>query len=221
MPKAKAKETQPEAQPENSQFVVETWTVKQIEPTLAQYNPRIISERDLAAIGKGMEVFGFLLPVVINRHTNRMVSGHQRFKAAKAQALTELPVHLVDLDEGKEKALNLALNKIEDKWDYALLEEALTEVSESSLLALSGFNESDLVEIMAGQDEAFQETFEQFTERFSGSRTQDHVSFRSAQVVFNCTKSAYEALVQRLYAQVGVDDIAATAAFFRLIGLEE
>jgi hypothetical protein len=209
------------AKPKDSQFVVESWTIEQIEPTLAEYNPRIISERDLTVIGKGMEEFGFLLPVVINKRTNRMVSGHQRFKAAKAQDLTAIPVHLVDLGEGKEKTLNLALNKIEGRWDYALLEEALSDVAESSLLALSGFNESDLVEIMAGQDEEFQETFEQFTQRFSGSRTQNHVSFRSAQVVFNCTKSVYEALVQRLYAQVGVDDIVATLAFFRLIGLED
>jgi hypothetical protein len=133
--------------------------------------------------------------------------------------IAEIPVKLVDLDEEREKVLNLALNKIDGKWDYQLLEQALTEIADNDMLALSGFSETDLIEIMSGQDDEFSETFEQFTERFAGRRTQDVVLFRSAKVTFTCTKSTYEALVQRLYAKVGVDDIAAAIAFFQVIGL--
>ncbi|MGA7936477.1 MAG: ParB N-terminal domain-containing protein [Kovacikia sp.] len=201
-------------------FKAELWDTEKVVATMAEYNPRVISEKELKALSELIKKFGFLLPVVINTRTNRMVGGHQRVRAAESLELKQVPVKLVDLDESAEKRLNLALNKIEGKWDYALLEEALAEVSEANILSLSGFSEADLIEIMAGQDEEFKETFEEFTQRFAGRKTQDFVLFRSAQVSFTCTKSNYEALVQRLYAKVGVDDVAASIEFFRLLGLE-
>lgn len=202
-------------------FKVETWTLEQVKATLAEYNPRLITERTLDTLGANIDEFGFLLPVVINSRTNRTVGGHQRVKAAERKGINEIPVHLVDLDESEERALNLALNKIEGKWDYALLEEALAEVSEADILTFSGFNETDLIEIMSGQDDKFEESFEEFTERFAGKKTRDVVSFRSGRVAFTCPKTVYEALVHRLYSQVGVDDTAAGIAFFRAIGLGE
>jgi hypothetical protein len=202
-----------------SKFKVEVWPIEQVKTTTAAYNPRVITERLLVSLSEVIGEFGFLLPCVINKRTNRMVGGHQRVKAAEMQGLTALPIHLIDVDEAQEKALNLALNKIEGKWDYGLLEEALTAVSEADLLSLSGFSETDLVEIMSGQDGEFSETFEQFAGRFAGRKSQDHVAFRSPLVAFTCTKSAYEALVHRLYSKVGVDDIKASVEFFTLIGL--
>jgi hypothetical protein len=202
-----------------SKYKVETWSLEKVLAASAEYNPRTISERNLTTLGKGIEEIGFLLPIVINSRTGRMVGGHQRARAAQIQQLTEVPVHVVDLDERKEKALNLALNKIEGKWDYSLLEEALTEVAGADILALSGFSESDLIEIMSGQEEEFAETFEEFAGRFAGRKQQTFVLFRSTQAAFSCSKSSYEALVQRLYSKVGVDDIAAGIEFFRLIGL--
>ena len=195
------------------------WSLDKVQAAAADYNPRTISGHNLAVLGAGIEEFGFLLPIVVNAKTGRMIGGHQRARAAEAQHLKEVPVHLVEMDEQKEKALNIALNKIEGRWDYSLLEAALTQVAEADLLSLSGFDESDLVEIMSGQDEEFKETFEEFTQRFAGRKSNDFVVFRSAQVAFTCTKSAYEALVQRLYAKVGVDDVASSIEFFRMIGL--
>jgi hypothetical protein len=199
-------------------FKVEIWPLEKVSSAAAEYNPRVISERMLDSLARGIEEFGFLLPAVINTRTNRLVGGHQRVKASQKLGLTEVPVHVVDLPEDKEKLLNLALNRIEGKWDYALLEESLTSVAEENLLTLTGFNESDLVEIMSGMED-YQETFEEFAQKFSNRSRSETVSFRSAQVMFTCSMSAYEDLCQRLYAKVGVDDVAATNEFFELIGL--
>lgn len=203
-----------------SKFVVETWTIEALRPTMAAYNPRLITERTLEDLMRTIQKFGFLVPVVLNKCTNRIVGGHQRLKAAERLGMTDLPVKVIDLDEVQEKALNLALNKIEGNWDYELLGDALAEVSSADLLSFSGFNEADLVEIMAEQQTEYQETFEGFAVRLGNKGTQSYLTFQSPEVKFSCSKAEYEALVSRIYGKVGVDDIKAAIEFFRMIGLD-
>jgi hypothetical protein len=74
----------------------------------APYNPRRMSEEDLAALRRSLTFFGVVEPVVVNRRTGRIVGGHQRVKAAEAEGIETLPVVHVDLDEPSEKQLNLA-----------------------------------------------------------------------------------------------------------------
>lgn len=50
-----------------------------------------------------------------------VVGGHQRLKVMKDLGFTEVDCVVVDLDESKEKALNIALNKISGEWDTDLL----------------------------------------------------------------------------------------------------
>lgn len=114
----------------------------------------------------------------------------------------------------------MALNKIEGKWDFQLLEEALSELSKSDAIALSGFSESDLVEIMADQDEEeFSESFEEFAQRQSLKRVRETLAFKSSRVWFTCSKTSYEALLHDLYSRVGVSDWAASIEFYKVIGL--
>lgn len=44
--------------------------------------------------------------------TGNLVDGHQRLKILLEQGHTEIEVSVVNLDEVREKALNIALNKI-------------------------------------------------------------------------------------------------------------
>jgi len=90
----------------------------------APYNPRIISEGALAGLSFSMAEFGDLSGVVWNQRTGHLVSGHQRVKSLRLQygdlaiedgqvATPEghsFPVRIVDWDEGKEKAANVAAN---------------------------------------------------------------------------------------------------------------
>lgn len=199
------------------QITRETWSVDKVLASFNDKNPRTITSRQLESLRAGIKEYGLLLPVVINKRTNRLVGGHQKAKAAQLEGITEIEVNCVDIDEKQETKLMLALNKIDGKWDYQLLEGALAELSKSDAIALSGFNESDLIEIMADyEDDA--ETFEEFAERFSTRRTSEFVAFKAPGVFFTCSKSAYEALIQRLYQEVGVDDMAAGVRFFQMIG---
>ncbi len=68
------------------------------------------------------------LPLVWNRRTGHLVGGHQRFKVLLARGATEVEVSVVDLPPDREKALNIALNKISGDWDPRKLAELLDEL---------------------------------------------------------------------------------------------
>ena len=76
----------------------------------AAYNPRQISPKALEGLGASVREFGLVQPIVWNRSTGNVVGGHQRLKALEAQGVTETDVVVVELDEARERALNLALN---------------------------------------------------------------------------------------------------------------
>jgi ParB-like chromosome segregation protein Spo0J len=62
---------------------------------------------------------------VWNERTGNLIGGHQRLKVLKERGDGEVEVSVVDLDKTKEKALNLALNKISGDWDYPKLKDVL------------------------------------------------------------------------------------------------
>ncbi len=106
--------------------------IDQINP--AAYNPRLDlkpGDPDYDKLKKSIETFGYVEPLVWNSRTGNLVGGHQRFKILIEQGATEVDVSVVDFDPEKEKALNLALNKIRGDWDIEKLGELLDELSKS------------------------------------------------------------------------------------------
>jgi ParB-like chromosome segregation protein Spo0J len=117
----------------------------------AKYNPRKISDQQMASLKQSIERFGFVDPVIVNDRTGTLVGGHQRIKAAKDLGLKQVPVVGVNLDEAEEKALNVALNKISGEWDIDLLKGVLDEVQASGLdLSLTGFTEDEWLDLESG-----------------------------------------------------------------------
>jgi ParB-like chromosome segregation protein Spo0J len=100
--------------------------VKIDDVTPASYNPRTISPDMLEKLCKGIQEFGWVEPIVINSD-NTVIGGHQRLIAAKNIGMVEVPAIRVNLDKKREKALNLALNKLQGEWDYPKLVEVLGE----------------------------------------------------------------------------------------------
>jgi ParB-like chromosome segregation protein Spo0J len=82
----------------------------------AAYNPR----KDLKPVDKEYEKlkrsiieFGYVEPVIWNIQTGNVVGGHQRLKVLLEMGRVEIDCVVVDLDLQREKALNLALNKVQ------------------------------------------------------------------------------------------------------------
>ena len=112
----------------------------------APYNPRRISAHDAAQLEASIREFGLVEPLVWNVRTNRLVGGHQRLDALAKIGAKEASVRLVDLDEPREKALNLKLNRVHGEWDWDKLAALIEELGEASteLPLETGFTHAEL-----------------------------------------------------------------------------
>lgn len=118
----------------------------------ATYNPRKISGQQLKALKMSIKENGILEPLIVNQKTGMtVVSGHQRLRVAKELGFTEVPVKVIDVDEKKEKILNLALNKIGGAFDTPKLENVLREVVEfaGADIEQTGFTAQEVEKMLA------------------------------------------------------------------------
>ena len=109
----------------------------------AEYNPREISDKQLADLKDSIKRFGFVEPIIVNINKERkniIISGHQRVKAANALEIKEVPCLELDLTLDKEKELNVRMNKAGGEWDLKLLQENFDLPD----LIEWGFDEKDL-----------------------------------------------------------------------------
>lgn len=112
----------------------------------ADYNPRVKLEKgdtQYEALNNSIERFGLVEPLIVNERNNVLIGGHQRLNVLLARGETEAEVILVDLDEQKEKALNLALNKIEGEWDFDKLDKVLGDLTKDDI-RFTGFTEEEV-----------------------------------------------------------------------------
>lgn len=97
----------------------------------AAYNPRKNlkpGDPEYEKLVKSIDEFDCVEPLVWNRRTGNLVGGHQRLKALVARGDTDVACSVVDLPLEKEKALNIALNKISGYWDEKKLGTLLDEL---------------------------------------------------------------------------------------------
>ena len=94
---------------------------------------------------RSIEQFGYVEPVIRNKTTGRIVGGHQRLKILRDAGHTELDCVVVDLSEDKEKALNIALNKISGEWDKDKLALLITDLQGLDFdVSLTGFDPAEI-----------------------------------------------------------------------------
>lgn len=130
--------------------------ISQINP--APYNPRAdLKPHDptYEKLKHSMVNFGYVEPIVWNCRTGNLVGGHQRFKILLEQGVNEVEVSIVSLPLQKEKALNLALNKIQGEWSQdklAVLLEELTKMPDFDA-TLAGFDPPEISEILDNYNE--------------------------------------------------------------------
>ena len=128
---------------------IEKVTIDKINPV--EYNPRVDlqpGDKDYEKLKKSIDTFGYVEPLVWNSRTGNLVGGHQRFKILVAQGDKEVEVSVVDLDPLKEKALNLALNKIGGDWDKDKLGHLLDDLTklDGFDFELTGFDTGEISE---------------------------------------------------------------------------
>lgn len=109
----------------------------------ASYNPRKDlqpGDAEFEKIRRSIEEFGYVEPVIVNSDMT-IIGGHQRVKVLSALGHSEIDCVIVQVDKTKEKALNIALNKITGEWDTASLAQLLSELDKESYnIELTGFD---------------------------------------------------------------------------------
>jgi len=137
--------------------------INQINP--APYNPRRDlkpGDEEYEKIRNSITNFGYIDPIIWNSRTSNLVGGHQRFKILLEQGLKEVEVSVVDLPPEREKALNLALNKIQGGWDYQKLSSLLEELSQFPDLdvGITGFDPDEISQIFDRTTEFEEDDFD-------------------------------------------------------------
>jgi DNA modification methylase len=73
------------------------------------------------------------------------VGGHQRLKVLLDMGITEVECVVVEMDAEKEKALNIALNKISGEWDKDKLALLITDLQGADFdVSLTGFEPAEI-----------------------------------------------------------------------------
>lgn len=129
---------------------IQTVEINKIKP--AAYNPRQDlrpGDPDYEKLKKSIMEFELVEPLVWNKRTGNLVGGHQRLKILKELGEVDVEVSVIDMSPTKEKALNLALNKIQGAWDMPKLKDLLQELDTGEFdLDITGFDALEIEDLM-------------------------------------------------------------------------
>lgn len=115
---------------------------------MAEYNPRKeLDGKTFEKLKKSFQEFGQAQPIIINSDYT-VIAGHQRLKVMKSLKYTEAECKVLNLTKEKEKALNLALNKIQGEWDLDKLSVVIGELFDEDLTEFTGFDEKEIFDLI-------------------------------------------------------------------------
>lgn len=130
---------------------------------MAEYNPRKDlkpEDEEYQKIKRSLIEFGYVAPIIVN-YDMTVIGGHQRLKVLKELGYDEIECNIVNLDKNKEKALNVALNKITGEWDNDKLEELLVELKEADIdMDITGFSFDEVDDILKDVLESKEDNFD-------------------------------------------------------------
>ena len=134
---------------------IEMWPLERLTPYAK--NARTHSEAQVAQIAASIVEFGFTAPLLVS-DDGGILAGHGRLAAAKKLNLDAVPVVVLDhLTPTQRRAYILADNQLalQAGWDQELLAVELADLSAAGFdLALTGFNDEELADLLGDIEEA-------------------------------------------------------------------
>lgn len=116
----------------------------------AAYNPRKAlkpGDKEYEKIKNSIVEFGYCEPVIVNDDMT-IIGGHQRVTVLKDLGYTEIECIVISIDKTKEKALNIALNKITGEWNKELLADLIKDLQENDFdVAFTGFEPPEIEQL--------------------------------------------------------------------------
>jgi DNA modification methylase len=112
-------------------------------------NPRRHSKKQIGQIAESIKVFGFIVPILIDRD-GKKIAGHGRVLAARALGMTKVPTVCLDhLTPAQARVFMIADNKLTENaaWDDQLLAQQFKDLSLLGLdfsLEVTGFDMAEI-----------------------------------------------------------------------------
>ena len=126
--------------------------IKIVELVPAAYHPRKAlkpGDKEYEKIKNSISEFGYVDPVIVNKDMT-VIGGHQRITVLKDLGFTEIDCVVIDIDKTKEKALNIALNKITGEWNKELLADLIADLQDSDFdVNFTGFDPPEIEQLMS------------------------------------------------------------------------
>lgn len=149
---------------DHQKFVMETWKRSQIRE--ADYNPRVITDQSKKKLKDKMKAVGLLQPLVVNRKSCTLVSGHQRLASLDALERWkpdsgkdyELDVSVIDVDDATERELNVFFNNPSAMGEWDLDKLAGLNLEDGIDFGDMGFEQYDIDMLFDG-DSRFSQLF--------------------------------------------------------------
>lgn len=143
-------------------MVIQTLPVDKLVP--ADYNPRKDlkpGDTEYEKLKRSLTEFGYVEPVIWNKTTGHIVGGHQRAKILIETGVTEIECVVVEMSEEKEKALNVALNKINGEWDKDKLSLLIADLQGADFdVSLTGFDAAEIDKLLDSGNDAAEDSFD-------------------------------------------------------------
>ena len=116
----------------------------------ASYNPRKAlkpGDAEYEKIKNSITEFGYVEPVIVNTDMT-IIGGHQRGTVLSDLGYKDIDCIVIDIDKTKEKALNIALNKITGEWNKELLTDLIKDLQSSDFdVAFTGFDPPEIEQL--------------------------------------------------------------------------
>ena len=127
----------------------------------AEYNPRKKlkpGDKEYEKIKRSIQEFGYCEPVIVNADMT-IIGGHQRVTVLQDLGYDEIDCIVIQIDKTKERALNIALNKITGEWNKELLADLIADLQASDFdVTFTGFEPPEIEQLMnAVHDKDIQE----------------------------------------------------------------
>ena len=123
-------------------------------------NARTHSPEQINKLRGSLREFGFVSPVIIDKDYG-ILAGHGRVMAARAEGMENVPCVFVDhLTEAQKKAYILADNRcaLDAGWDEDMLRVEMEALQDMDFdVSLTGFDESEIVDLLSLDDGEAQE----------------------------------------------------------------
>lgn len=116
----------------------------------ADYNPRKAlkpGDSEYEKIKNSIAEFGYVEPVIVNSDMT-IIGGHQRVTVLQDLGYSEIDCIVIEIDKTKEKALNIALNKITGEWNKELLADLIADLQDSDFdVGVTGFEPPEIEQL--------------------------------------------------------------------------